>query len=328
MQRWGAHPSYANSLSALVSVNGYLSPDPQLRAILHSAAQLFESAPAARPDIPVAFWSRFLFSDQYLDRVPKPLALNMYTAVSNPISPAGRTKVARGALQHRDLRGGLAPDLQERTIVATVSEVAGVGAAGAAGAAGADAGAAQPASVTSVLTLVPVRVPVIAVQSTENLLVNPSHVDSLLVGRPAAQHLFSHELAAVAGGPGTGSRPVTGAATAAAAEKTVWVGKRASGPGDYPRCSTLGARGLRMLLTAAHDPCGAFVLWARAGHCVQQEAKTVLLDLFDALARPSEDHVGDVWFGVDDVEDVAVNAATKVKVGARAEAECATAFIE
>ena len=42
------------------------------------------------------------------------------------------------------------------------------------------------------------------------------------------------------------------------------------------------------------EPHGAFVLWARAGHCVQQEAKTVLLDLLDALARPSEDHVGDV----------------------------------
>ena len=36
LQRWGAHPSYEGCIRALVSLNGFLSPDPQLAAILHS----------------------------------------------------------------------------------------------------------------------------------------------------------------------------------------------------------------------------------------------------------------------------------------------------
>ena len=227
-QRWGAHPSYAHSLKALVSVNGYLSPDPQLRAILHSAAQLCESAPAARPDVPVAFWSRFLFSDEYLSRVTATLALNIHTAVSNPISPEGRAKIARGALQHRDLRGGLAPDLAPRAVVATL-----VAPAAAPASAPTSASTATPATtaVTSVLTLAPVRVPVVILQSTENLLVNPSHVDSLVVGR-ATSHLWSHQL---------NSAPPPGPAIApdlvpSLLDRVQWVGNTARGPEDYARC--------------------------------------------------------------------------------------------
>ena len=63
LQRYGRHPSYAHSLRSFVSVNGYLAPDPQLRAILHSAASLFDSTPPSRPDIPFAFWTRFMFSE-------------------------------------------------------------------------------------------------------------------------------------------------------------------------------------------------------------------------------------------------------------------------
>jgi len=305
-QRWGTHPSYVHSLKALVSVNGYLAPDPQLRAILHSAAQLFETAPASRPDVPVAFWSRFLFSDEYLSRVPHTLALNIYTAVSNPITPAGRAKIARGALQHRDLRGGLAPDLSPRNVVATLVDTPAAAAAAAAAPATAataanasepspDAAAAAatapvpPKSITSVLTLAPVRVPVVVLQSTENLLVNPSHVDAFVAGRQTG-HLWSHQL---------NSAPAPGPAIAPdlvppPPDRVHWVGTTAKGVDDYARCSALGPHGLRLLLQSVAEPDGAFVLWARAGHCVQQEAKAVLLDLLDALARPSEDHVGEV----------------------------------
>lgn len=51
-----------------------------------------------------------MFSEEYLRRVNPNLALNIYTAVSNPITNDGRTKIAKGSLGHRDLRGALAPD--------------------------------------------------------------------------------------------------------------------------------------------------------------------------------------------------------------------------
>ena len=96
LQRYGKHPSYAHSLRSFVSVNGYLAPDPQLRAILHSAASLFDSTPSSRPDIPFTFWSRFMFSEDYLSRVQQNMALNLFTAVGNPITSEGRAKLARG----------------------------------------------------------------------------------------------------------------------------------------------------------------------------------------------------------------------------------------
>jgi pimeloyl-ACP methyl ester carboxylesterase len=224
-QRWGAHPSYAHSLRSFVSVNGFLNPDPQLRAILHSAAQVALSASPTRPDIPVSFWTKFVFSDEYLKKVPRSLALHTYTAVSNLITNEGRGKIARGALQHRDVRGGLDPRNGVRTVVATVTadvghaggggvdvdasggvgESAGANASGSAGGGGATAStgasattsasinAVAGASVSSVLTLAPVRVPVIVLQSTENLLVSPTHVDAFVSGR-TTHHLFSHQV--------------------------------------------------------------------------------------------------------------------------------------
>jgi pimeloyl-ACP methyl ester carboxylesterase len=42
-QRWGSHEAYAHSLRSLVSVNGFLSPDPQLAAILHSGTYLLHA---------------------------------------------------------------------------------------------------------------------------------------------------------------------------------------------------------------------------------------------------------------------------------------------
>ena len=117
-QRWGAHPSYSNSVRSIVAINGFLFPDAQLTAVLHSAAELSENAMFSRPDIPVSFWGQHIFSEQYLDAVSPNLALNIHTAVSNPITNEGRCKIARGAMQHRDLRGGLAPDLLQRRVIA------------------------------------------------------------------------------------------------------------------------------------------------------------------------------------------------------------------
>ena len=47
-----------------------------------------------------------------------------------------------------------------------------------------------------------------------------------------------------------------------------------------------------MLLETLGNARGAFVMWNRSGHLVQQENKTAVLDLLDALAWPSEEYFG------------------------------------
>ena len=68
---------------------------------------VFACSPVTRPDLPVYFFARFLFSPQYLQKVGAPLALNLYTAVSNPITLQGRIALCQGALSHVDCRQAL-----------------------------------------------------------------------------------------------------------------------------------------------------------------------------------------------------------------------------
>ncbi|EQC39623.1 hypothetical protein SDRG_03054 [Saprolegnia diclina VS20] len=94
-------------LRALVSVNGFAHVDPTLAAFFHDALKVFACSPATRPDLPVYFHARFLFSGAYLATVSTPLALNLYTAVSNSISLEGRVALCLGALSHTDMRDAL-----------------------------------------------------------------------------------------------------------------------------------------------------------------------------------------------------------------------------
>jgi len=89
---------YHLTLRGLVSINGVPQVDTQYAAILHAALGAFEQFPADRPDLPISFLSRFQFSDAYLTRVHPNLALNIYTAVANPITLGGRLALLRGAL--------------------------------------------------------------------------------------------------------------------------------------------------------------------------------------------------------------------------------------
>ena len=179
----------------------------QLSAILHSATQVFESSPHSRPDIPISYWCRFMFSEEYFSKINPNLALNIYTAVSNPITNEGRMKIAKGCLHHRDLRGTLSPDILVRQAHGT-----------------SDSGHSFP---------------VIILQSTENMLVNASNVDTFLVGRKA-KHLWSHQ-----------QNVLSEQMVARAADPlSRWVGKMSSGPDDYAKYSTLGSLGLRLLLGA------------------------------------------------------------------------------
>jgi hypothetical protein len=99
----GTTATAAAGLRAVVSVNGFATVDSQLAAVLHAAAGAFAAFPPQRPDLPVAFWSRFLFSASYIAAVGRSLALNLHTAVANPVGCDGMAAIVRGALAHRDV---------------------------------------------------------------------------------------------------------------------------------------------------------------------------------------------------------------------------------
>ncbi|KAG7384295.1 hypothetical protein PHYPSEUDO_002824 [Phytophthora pseudosyringae] len=99
-------PRDANTRS-LVLLNSFAHVDAQLAQFLHDSAKVLACTPESRPDLPVYFHARFLFSPTYLARVSTPLALNLYTAVLNPITLEGRQALTLGALAHHDLRSDL-----------------------------------------------------------------------------------------------------------------------------------------------------------------------------------------------------------------------------
>lgn len=96
-------------LSGIVGLNGFLRVDAQLAACFRAALAAFENFPPDRPDLPVSYLARFLFSDDYLARVPPRLALNIYTAVANPITLQGRLALIKGLLA--DTHTSLSPEL-------------------------------------------------------------------------------------------------------------------------------------------------------------------------------------------------------------------------
>ena len=95
---------FSMSLRAVLLLNGFSYVGPHLAGVLHDCMNVFACSPANRPDLPVYFWTRFLFSASYLTRVSAPLALNLYTAVHNPITLEGRIQLCQGALANTDLR--------------------------------------------------------------------------------------------------------------------------------------------------------------------------------------------------------------------------------
>ena len=100
---YAAHYNVPN-LRGVISVNGWSYLDSYIAGVMHDAINIFECAPPSRPDLPVYFFSRFLFSRDYLAKASVPLALNIYTAVHNPISIKGRVSLCRGVLQQKDTR--------------------------------------------------------------------------------------------------------------------------------------------------------------------------------------------------------------------------------
>ena len=144
--RYGATRDYSGTLKSLVLFNSFAYVDNQLAAILHSSVNVFSCFPESRPDLPISYFTRFLFSDAYLQKVDPNLVLNIYTAVANKISLDGRIAICKGALRHVDMR----PQLKN------------------------------------------IKIPIVLLQSTENVLIAPTNVDPYLEGR-SVMHLWSHQ---------------------------------------------------------------------------------------------------------------------------------------
>eukprot|EP00752_Nemacystus_decipiens_P014642 g13039.t1 len=229
--RYGDHPLYRSSLRSIVSINGFSSVDSQLAAVLHSSLNAFATLPPARPDLPVSFLSRYVFSEEYLSKVGRNLALGIYTAVANPVTLEGRHLLFSSALLHQDLSG----------------EVGALG------------------------------VPMVLLQSTEDVLVNPANVDPFLRGRGSTHHFWSHEFRNGGGSVRSG---------------TVGDGEASSATTAVIGSSVYGRKGRTDLLRALSKPRGTFVAWVRAGHEVCQEGKRAVLDLLDLLAKPTPEHAG------------------------------------
>lgn len=92
------------ALRGLLLINGFSFVDPHYASVLHDCRNVFQCSPETRPDLPVYFYSRFIFSPAYLKKITAPLALNLYTAVHNPVSLRGRIQLCSGALDHIDVR--------------------------------------------------------------------------------------------------------------------------------------------------------------------------------------------------------------------------------
>jgi len=100
-----------SNLRGLLIINGFTFVDPNFASIIHDCRNVFQHSPEARPDLAIYFYSRFIFSSSYLKNTTVPLALNLYTAIHNPLTLKGRIQLCKGALNHVDTR----PFLQDIT---------------------------------------------------------------------------------------------------------------------------------------------------------------------------------------------------------------------
>lgn len=57
------------SLRSLILLNSFSYVDTHLAGVLHDCMNIFGCAPDSRPDLPVYFHARFLFSPAYLGQV-------------------------------------------------------------------------------------------------------------------------------------------------------------------------------------------------------------------------------------------------------------------
>lgn len=125
-------------------------------------------------------------------------------------------------------------------------------------------------------------VPLVLLQSTEDVLVNPANVDPFLRGRSSVHHFWSHEFCTPPAGTEGRSGDGSGGGGGGGCEDV----------GEREAQSVYGRKGLTDLLRALSKPRGTFVAWVRAGHEVRQESKRAVMDMLDALAKPTPAYTG------------------------------------
>ena len=96
------------NIRSLLLFNGLVFLDPHYAALMHDCRNVFRCSPSNRPDLPLYFYCRFIFSQKYLKKTGAPLAMNLYSAVHNPLHLKGRIKLCDGVLNNVDIRPMLA----------------------------------------------------------------------------------------------------------------------------------------------------------------------------------------------------------------------------
>jgi hypothetical protein len=93
-------------LRSLTLVNTPAWLDPQLKTILESSKSVLGAFPPDKPDLPVSYFSRFLFSDRYLSAVQRETANAIYASSprTKELRLATRVELVAGALAAVDMR--------------------------------------------------------------------------------------------------------------------------------------------------------------------------------------------------------------------------------
>ncbi len=104
---YASNNAYIPGLKGICLLNPLTFLDTHYASVIHDCRNVFSCSPETRPDLPLYFYSRFIFSQEYLQKVSTPLALNLYTAVNNPISIHGRVSLCSGVLKNTDIRKAL-----------------------------------------------------------------------------------------------------------------------------------------------------------------------------------------------------------------------------
>ena len=91
------------NIRSILLLNGLLFLEQQYTALIHDCRNVFRCSPSDRPDLPLYFYCRFIFSPQYLKKTGAPLAMNLYSAVYNPLPIKGRIQLCNGVLNNVEI---------------------------------------------------------------------------------------------------------------------------------------------------------------------------------------------------------------------------------
>eukprot|EP00939_MAST-03C_sp_MAST-3C-sp1_P004059 g4059.t1 len=109
------------NLRSLVLLNSFANVDRNLSASLRELEDVFLNMPN-RPNLPEKFMMTKILSREYLDSVGRDMAMNLLTAITNPITIAERLLIIKGAMHHKDAKGDLVSLLRVPMIIVHSTE--------------------------------------------------------------------------------------------------------------------------------------------------------------------------------------------------------------